>query len=207
MSEAYSSERVASCRDGRPRNEASALGIVCRVSDTALQLRSLLDDRGVFRGRIQLDDVWPALRQWVLVVSHIDELVVMYASSLLAREQGFAGEPPIELAERDVWSLEWTRSGPVEPPRTLDARLRLWFEQSDAWAGFRLHPDFLDAGPSTPHLDWPLAARERALGLDKWHDHTLLGIGRAGPVVALSLVDASGLDEVVIVRRHETFRR
>ena len=118
--------------------------------------------------------VWPALRQWALEVSHTDELVVMYAASSLAGEGGFAGEVPDEITDLDVGALAWTRSGPREPPRFLGARLRLWLELPEAWTELRSRPDVLDAGPSTPHLDWPLTAAGRASGVDEWHDHPVL---------------------------------
>lgn len=97
---------------------------------TREQLLDALAPLGFRDGRIDLPVLWPAVKAWLL-------------------EPATAGGPSSE--ERTFRELR-LRDGNAST-KLADVGLVLWYADGPAWKPLEAEPDWIAAGPGTPHID------------------------------------------------------
>jgi hypothetical protein len=126
------------------------------------QLLDALDPLGFRDGRIDLPLLWPAVKAWLLdpatdVEPNGDERTFYLSNAPADDILSFAGTPPAAVSGRDLICIELGREFHMrDGNRSLrlgGAGLVLWYADGPAWEPLAAERGWIDAGPTTPHID------------------------------------------------------
>jgi hypothetical protein len=128
-------------------------------------LLAALAPLGFSSGRIDLPWIWPAISEWMQQRAADVEPEGDARSFYLSRaprdaaptQNVFAGSAPQPIAALDLVCLEFARNfNIIDNGRSMQlgtVGVVLWYADGKPWELLSRMPGWIDAGPSTPHLD------------------------------------------------------